>query len=322
MTNYYWIIAQHSGKVLEVEGGSVHNCAKIIQYTKKSEDDPSVDTQLWFFDGGFIINKISGLVIDVLDVILTSQFINFTFCHQGAQIIQHKSFPEPVHNQEWDYNYEDNSIRLRSNRKFVLDVAKIRQEDATPLILYEDLCGPNQKFTLQKWNYTSVAGGSYSEANIMQYHKKHENDCSVGTQLWFFDGGLITNKRSGLVLDVTESTQIIQRASGSEPSVSQEWDYNYEDNTISLRSNRNFVLDIKDKSKDNWIPIILHSKHDGQNQRFNLLKWNNNSGTDAEKYIKWIMDMTLADPAIKSRLQILQVLKNNSDRRLYSKVLY
>lgn len=24
-----------------------------------------------------------------------------------------------------------------------------------------------------------VAGGSYSEANIMQYHKKHENDCSV-----------------------------------------------------------------------------------------------------------------------------------------------
>uniref|UniRef100_U9UNX1 Ricin B lectin domain-containing protein n=1 Tax=Rhizophagus irregularis (strain DAOM 181602 / DAOM 197198 / MUCL 43194) TaxID=747089 RepID=U9UNX1_RHIID len=67
MTNYYWIIAQHSGKVLEVEGGSVHNCAKIIQYTKKSEDDPSVDTQLWFFDGGFIINKISGLVIDVLD---------------------------------------------------------------------------------------------------------------------------------------------------------------------------------------------------------------------------------------------------------------
>ncbi|CAB5323324.1 unnamed protein product [Rhizophagus irregularis] len=108
-----------------------------------------------------------------------------------------------------------------------------------------------------------VAGGSYSEANIMQYHKKHENDCSVGTQLWFFDGGLITNKRSGLVLDVTErniqnGTQIIQRASGSEPS---------------------------DKSKDNWVPIILHSKHDGQNQRFNLLKWNNNSGTDAGRLL-------------------------------------
>ncbi|GBC21502.2 carbohydrate-binding module family 13 protein [Rhizophagus irregularis DAOM 181602=DAOM 197198] len=162
MTNYYWIIAQHSGKVLEVEGGSVHNCAKIIQYTKKSEDDPSVDTQLWFFDGGFIINKISGLVIDVLDG-------NINNC---AQIIQHKSFPEPVHNQEWDYNYEDNSIRLRSNRKFVLDVAKIRQEDATPLILYEDLCGPNQKFTLQKWNYTSGAENvDKLVTNIMDNYK-------------------------------------------------------------------------------------------------------------------------------------------------------
>ncbi|RIA79888.1 hypothetical protein C1645_839704 [Glomus cerebriforme] len=28
---YYWIVAQHSGKVLEVKGGSVDNCAKVIQ---------------------------------------------------------------------------------------------------------------------------------------------------------------------------------------------------------------------------------------------------------------------------------------------------
>ncbi|PKK73517.1 hypothetical protein RhiirC2_864396, partial [Rhizophagus irregularis] len=71
---------------------------------------------------------------------------------------------------EWDYNYEDNSIRLRSNRKFVLDVA--RQEDATPLILYEDLCGPNQKFTLQKWNYTSGAENvDKLVTNIMDNYK-------------------------------------------------------------------------------------------------------------------------------------------------------
>lgn len=43
MTNYYWIVAQHSGKVVEVEGGSIYNCAKIIQYGKKSADDPSVN---------------------------------------------------------------------------------------------------------------------------------------------------------------------------------------------------------------------------------------------------------------------------------------
>ena len=42
MTIYYWIIAQHSGKVLEVEGGSVDNNAKIGQYSEKSKDDPNV----------------------------------------------------------------------------------------------------------------------------------------------------------------------------------------------------------------------------------------------------------------------------------------
>ncbi|GBB87132.1 hypothetical protein RclHR1_01360003 [Rhizophagus clarus] len=65
MTNYYWIIAQHSGKVLEVENGNFHCWANIVQNTKKSELDPLVDAQLWYFDGGFIINKRSELVLDV-----------------------------------------------------------------------------------------------------------------------------------------------------------------------------------------------------------------------------------------------------------------
>jgi hypothetical protein len=42
MTNYFWIVAQHSGKVLEVEGCSLKDCAKIIQYGKKSEDNLTV----------------------------------------------------------------------------------------------------------------------------------------------------------------------------------------------------------------------------------------------------------------------------------------
>ena len=39
---YYWIIAQHSGKVLDVANGSVNNGGQIIQYTKKLADDPTV----------------------------------------------------------------------------------------------------------------------------------------------------------------------------------------------------------------------------------------------------------------------------------------
>jgi hypothetical protein len=51
-------------------------------------------------------------------------------------------------------------------------IQDIRQEDATPLILYEDLCGPNQKFTLQKWNYTSGAENvDKLVTNIMDNYK-------------------------------------------------------------------------------------------------------------------------------------------------------
>ena len=39
---YYWIVAQHSGKVLDVVNGSVDNGVQVIQYTKKSVDDPTV----------------------------------------------------------------------------------------------------------------------------------------------------------------------------------------------------------------------------------------------------------------------------------------
>jgi hypothetical protein len=39
---YYWIIAKHSGKVVGVENDSVDSLAKIVQYTKKSADDPNV----------------------------------------------------------------------------------------------------------------------------------------------------------------------------------------------------------------------------------------------------------------------------------------
>jgi hypothetical protein len=42
MTNYYWIIAQHSKRVLEVEYGSFSSCARIIQHAKKSEFGPNV----------------------------------------------------------------------------------------------------------------------------------------------------------------------------------------------------------------------------------------------------------------------------------------
>ncbi|CAB4407625.1 unnamed protein product [Rhizophagus irregularis] len=153
MVNYYWIIAEHSGKVVEVEGGSFHHSAKIIQYNKKSEDDPGVGTQLWYFDGKFIVNKRSGLVLDVYE----GQIQN------GARIIQFPTHAVPAVNQEWDYDYENSTINLRSDRSFVLEVKDASKDDFAPIILQKKNDGQNQRFTLQKWNVTSNS----ENANIL-----------------------------------------------------------------------------------------------------------------------------------------------------------
>ncbi|GET03456.1 carbohydrate-binding module family 13 protein [Rhizophagus clarus] len=105
-----------------------------------------VDAQLWYFDGGFIINKRSELVLDVC----RWKFENYT------KIIQYHKYIEPSNGQEWVYNYEDNIIILKFNRKFVLDVAEGKTDDNTPIILFEKHGGENQQFILQKWNDSLV----------------------------------------------------------------------------------------------------------------------------------------------------------------------
>ncbi|CAG8470511.1 16449_t:CDS:2 [Rhizophagus irregularis] len=79
MTNYYWIIAQHSGKVLEVKDGSLCSYVEIIQHK-------GVDMQLWYFNGGFIVNKRSCFVLDAAG----------WKCQNGTKIIQYQKQNEPA----------------------------------------------------------------------------------------------------------------------------------------------------------------------------------------------------------------------------------
>ncbi|CAB5211976.1 unnamed protein product [Rhizophagus irregularis] len=151
MTNYYWIIAQHSGKVLEVKDGSFCSSVEIIQRSKKSEHDPNVDMQLWYFNGGFIVNKRSGFVLDVVV--------------GGTRIVQYQKHDEPSRGQEWEYNYEDNSFYLKFNRNFVLDVS------GTNIIhLWDKHGGKNQQFISQKWDGDSAVIEN-SETNIIDNFK-------------------------------------------------------------------------------------------------------------------------------------------------------
>ncbi|GBB93344.1 hypothetical protein RclHR1_02150031 [Rhizophagus clarus] len=142
MTNYYWIIAQNSGKVLEVKSDSFNSFIDIIQCTKKSELDPIVDMQLWYFNGGFIVNKRSGFVLDVAGGKL----------EHGTKIVQYPKYSEPCRGQEWEYNFEDKTISLRFNRRLVLDVSGAKTDDHIPIILCTKHGRNNQQFILQKWD--------------------------------------------------------------------------------------------------------------------------------------------------------------------------
>ncbi|GBC06760.1 hypothetical protein RclHR1_07020003 [Rhizophagus clarus] len=155
MTKYYWIIVQHSGKVLEVEGASVFKPARIIQVAKKSEHDPIVDAQLWYFNGAFIANKRSGFMIDVAG----AKYEN------GTQIIQFERYAVSCFAQEWEYNYEEKTISLKSNRKFVLDVLEER------IILFEKRSDKNQRFILEKWNDGSIIGNGNAVTKITENFK-------------------------------------------------------------------------------------------------------------------------------------------------------
>ncbi|POG76291.1 carbohydrate-binding module family 13 protein, partial [Rhizophagus irregularis DAOM 181602=DAOM 197198] len=155
MTTYYWIIAQHSGKVLEVKDGSFCSSAEIFQRSKKSELDPNVDMQLWYFNGGFIVNKRSGFVLDVVEA----------KCQNGTKIVQYQKHDEPSRSQEWEYNYKDNSFYFKFNRNFVLDVS------STNIIhLWEKHGGKNQQFILQKWDDGSAVIEN-AETNIIDNFK-------------------------------------------------------------------------------------------------------------------------------------------------------
>ncbi|EXX72033.1 hypothetical protein RirG_073050 [Rhizophagus irregularis DAOM 197198w] len=72
-----------------------------------------------------------------------------------AQIIQHEKYV-PSTAQEWDYDYKDNTISLKSNRKFVLDVTGGKCDNHTPIILCYKHGGGNQQFILEKWNDVSL----------------------------------------------------------------------------------------------------------------------------------------------------------------------
>ncbi|KAI8073545.1 ricin B lectin domain-containing protein [Thamnidium elegans] len=110
--------------VLEVYQDSLKATAKVVVWPMKTKD---VDNQLWMYDHGYIINKNSGMVLDVHGGILESD----------KPIIQYKrKMLEDAQNQRWYYR-EDGVIYPQVDPNLVLDIRGNWNKKGTVVLLYE-----------------------------------------------------------------------------------------------------------------------------------------------------------------------------------------
>lgn len=95
---YFFIRNADSGQVLDVQDGSAEPGAPVILWPRKSS---GYDNQLWTYDSGFLVNKASGLVLEVPGY---ESGGNIT---PGTSLVQNTRREQPASlNQLWAYNYQ------------------------------------------------------------------------------------------------------------------------------------------------------------------------------------------------------------------------
>ncbi|CAO3626169.1 unnamed protein product [Cunninghamella blakesleeana] len=150
---------------LDVSWDSLKQAAKIVVWPKKSGSDK--DNQLWMYDNGYIINKNSGLVLDVQGGILESD----------KQVIQYKrKMTEDAHNQRWYYR-EDGFIYPQVNANLVLDIRGNWTKPGTVVLLYERKFKDNQN---QKWDLIPADDTSSNHTNSFT-NELEEDDYSFSS---------------------------------------------------------------------------------------------------------------------------------------------
>jgi LysM repeat protein len=135
---YYQIVAKHSGKVLDVQGGSTDNGADIIQYHATGADN-----QLWQLvpaSGGYyqITSKHSGKVLDVKG----------GSTQDGAQVVQYQ--PTGGDNQLWNFVSVGGDYYqiVAKHSARLLDVKGVSRDDGALVTQYHATGADNQLWKL------------------------------------------------------------------------------------------------------------------------------------------------------------------------------
>ncbi|KAI7847314.1 ricin B lectin domain-containing protein [Circinella umbellata] len=137
--------------VLDVALDSIKSTAKIVVWPKKESDN---DNQLWMYDHGYLINKNSGLVLDIQGGVLEND----------KQVIQYKrKMIEDAQNQRWYYR-EDGFIYPQVNPNLVLDIRGNWTKPGTVVLLYNRKYSDNEN---QLWDLVPYSdhNGSGSSHN-------------------------------------------------------------------------------------------------------------------------------------------------------------
>ncbi|CAG8527807.1 1433_t:CDS:2 [Ambispora leptoticha] len=125
-SGWFYIKSVCSNKVLDVCFASTEPGAEVIMYHLKKLDEGLIDNQLWRHEAGYLINKRSGMCLDITGGRLALM----------SRICQSPRKPNnKPHNQRWIYT-KDYKIASMDNEDMVLDIENCSTEDFASVILY------------------------------------------------------------------------------------------------------------------------------------------------------------------------------------------
>jgi hypothetical protein len=132
--DYFFIVSEHNGMVLDIDHASKDDRAKLIVYPYHGGDNQKFK----FTSQGYIQSIHSGKVLDVEEG-----------CHQGHKIIQYSAHGGD--NQKWKY-HKDGTIRLEGH-DLCIDIENGSREKNAHLIAWPHHGNSNQRWKLvTKWS--------------------------------------------------------------------------------------------------------------------------------------------------------------------------
>ncbi|KAI8971881.1 ricin B lectin domain-containing protein [Mycotypha africana] len=152
----FYILSRKHGFALDVYDGQTKEGANIIVWPQKFQDS---DNQLWTFDNGRLINKKSGLVLDIS----SSAF------KKDKTIVQ-KERKANKQSQEWIY--DQGFICSKEYPSLVLDIRGDSNKGGAQVLLYKrkDTDNLNQLWQLE--SYQKIEGALNMATTSVPLHKK------------------------------------------------------------------------------------------------------------------------------------------------------